>query len=95
MTHNLVINYGLYKKMEIQRPVPSTFEEMTKFHSDDYVDFLRRIQPDNVHELGKHQQKFNFGEDCPAWEGVYDFCALSSGGSVCILLLSSRRTQTQ
>ena len=37
MTHNLLLNYGLYRKMEIYRPHKATQEEMTKFHSDDYV----------------------------------------------------------
>lgn len=24
----------------------------------------------------------NLGEDCPVWDGLYEFCALSSGGSI-------------
>jgi acetoin utilization deacetylase AcuC-like enzyme len=45
MTHNLVVNYGLYRKMEVFRPklVPPT--ALTKFHSDDYINFLRMITP--------------------------------------------------
>ena len=39
--HNLLLNYGLYKKMEIYRPAPASFEEMAKFHSEDYLTFLR------------------------------------------------------
>lgn len=57
MTHNLVINYGLYKHMEINRPTPATFKEMTKFHSDDYIEFLNRVSPDNSQEISKYQQK--------------------------------------
>ena len=34
MAHNLLLNYGLYKKMEIYRPAPASFEEMAKFHSE-------------------------------------------------------------
>eukprot|EP00842_Homolaphlyctis_polyrhiza_P003140 jgi/Hompol1/3827/HPOL_003367-RA len=82
MTHNLVINYGLYKKLEINRPTPATTKEMTKFHSDDYIEFLHRIQPDNVEEINKYQQKFNLLDDCPVWEGLYEFCSLSAGGSL-------------
>ena len=47
MTHNLLLNYGLYRKMEIFRPHKATQEEMTKFHSDDYIRFLRSIRPGN------------------------------------------------
>ncbi|KAH6570440.1 hypothetical protein BASA62_004357 [Batrachochytrium salamandrivorans] len=82
MTHNLVVNYGLYKKLEINRPTPATMKEMTKFHSDDYIEFLHRVQPENADEISKYQQKFNLGEDCPVWEGLYEFCALSAGGSL-------------
>lgn len=24
----------------------------------------------------------NLGEDCPVWDGLYEFCSLSSGGSL-------------
>uniref|UniRef100_A0A8C9PFS6 Histone deacetylase domain-containing protein n=1 Tax=Spermophilus dauricus TaxID=99837 RepID=A0A8C9PFS6_SPEDA len=48
MTHNLLLNYGLYRKMEIYRPHKANAEEMTKYHSDDYIKFLRYIRPDNI-----------------------------------------------
>ena len=55
---------------------------MTKFHSDDYIRFLRSIRPDNMGEYSKLLQRFNVGEDCPVFDGLYEFCQLSSGGSV-------------
>ncbi|KYM93232.1 Histone deacetylase Rpd3 [Atta colombica] len=57
MTHNLLLNYGLYRKMEIYRPHKATAEEMTKFHSDDYIRFLRSIRPDNMGEYNKQMQR--------------------------------------
>ena len=85
MTHNLLLNYGLYRKMEIyvshrhlqnkiciyliflflpklllrihivivirvnnvshsQRPHKASMEEMTKYHADEYIKFLRNIR---------------------------------------------------
>jgi len=82
MTHNLLLNYGLYRKMEVYRPHKATQDEMTKFHSDDYIKFLRSIRPDNMNEFNKLLQRFNVGEDCPVFDGLYEFCQLSSGGSV-------------
>jgi len=123
MTHNLLLNYGLYRKMEVYRPHKATQDEMTKFHSDDYIRFLRSIRPDNMSEYSKLLQRwaglllstptssfsasssralpslpfsppppppsppppplrFNVGEDCPVFDGLYEFCQLSSGGSV-------------
>ncbi|XP_064382528.1 histone deacetylase 1-like [Halichondria panicea] len=82
MTHNLLLNYGLYRKMEIYRPNAAAQEEMTRYHSDEYVRFLRNIRPDNVQEYTKLMQRFNVGEDCPVFDGLYEFCQLSAGGSI-------------
>ncbi|CAD5113514.1 DgyrCDS2674 [Dimorphilus gyrociliatus] len=68
--------------MEIYRPHKAIAEEMTKFHSDEYIKFLRNIKPDNMSEYNKQMQKFNVGEDCPVFDGMYEFCQLSAGGSV-------------
>ena len=74
MTHNLLLNYGLYRKMEVYRPHKATQDEMTKFHSDDYIKFLRSIRPDNMTEYSKLLQRFNVGEDCPVFDGeLFDF----------------------
>ena len=82
MAHNLILNYGLYRKMEIYRPHKAMADEMTKYHSDDYIKFLRNIRPDNVQEYNKQMQRFNVGEDCPVFDGLYEFCQLSAGGSI-------------
>nr|XP_043905811.1 histone deacetylase 2 isoform X1 [Solea senegalensis] len=81
MTHNLLLNYGLYKKMEIYRPNKATGDDMTKYHSDDYIKFLRSIRPDNMSEFSKQMKRFNVGEDCPVFDGLFEFCQLSAGGS--------------
>ncbi|TPX61386.1 hypothetical protein SpCBS45565_g07273 [Spizellomyces sp. 'palustris'] len=85
MTHSLVTAYGLQKKMEVSTPTPATFKEMSKFHSDDYLDFLRRVTPEDTDEIMKYQARFNVGDfcpDCPVFEGLYEFCSLSAGGSI-------------
>jgi histone deacetylase 1/2 len=82
MTHNLILNYGLYKKMQIFRPRHATKQEMGQFHSEDYVKFLRLITPDNMNEYAKQLQRFNVGEDCPVFDGMFQFCQISAGGSI-------------
>ncbi|EHB18491.1 Histone deacetylase 2 [Heterocephalus glaber] len=82
MTHNLLLNYGSYRKMEIYRPHKATAGEMTKYHSDKYIKFLRSIRPDNMSEYSKQMQSFNVGEDCPVFDGLFEFCQLSTGGSL-------------
>ncbi|OXB77798.1 UNVERIFIED_CONTAM: hypothetical protein H355_000553, partial [Colinus virginianus] len=64
------------------RPHKANAEEMTKYHSDDYIKFLRSIRPDNMSEYSKQMQRFNVGEDCPVFDGLFEFCQLSAGGSV-------------
>lgn len=49
------INYSYY--YNIQRPHKATADEMTKFHSDDYIRFLRSIRPDNMSEYNKQMQR--------------------------------------
>ena len=61
-------------------------EEMTKFHSDDYIRFLRSIRPDNMSEYNKQMQRFNVGEDCPVFDGLYEFCQLSAGAVLRMVL---------
>jgi len=82
MAHNLVLNYGLYRKMEIYRPQKANKDDMTKYHSDDYIKFLYSIRPDNMNDFSKQMQRFNVGEDCPVFDGLFEFCQLSAGGSI-------------
>ncbi|KPI38324.1 Histone deacetylase RPD3 [Cyphellophora attinorum] len=82
LAHSLVMNYGLYKKMEIYRAKPASKYEMTQFHTDEYIDFLAKVTPDNMESYQKEQQKYNVGDDCPVFDGLFDFCGISAGGSM-------------
>ena len=55
---------------------------MTQFHTDEYIDFLSKITPDNMDSYAKEQGKFNVGDDCPAFDGLFEFCGISAGGSM-------------
>ncbi|KOS42561.1 hypothetical protein ACN38_g6577 [Penicillium nordicum] len=82
MTHSLVMNYGLYKKMEIYRAKPASKYEMTQFHTDEYIDFLSKVTPDNMDNFSKEQSRYNVGDDCPVFDGLFEFCGISAGGSM-------------
>jgi len=82
MAHNLIVNYELYKKMQNFRPPSISISDLTRFHSDDYIHFLRLITPDNMTEYLRQLQRFNVGEDCPVFDGLYDFCCLYTSGSI-------------
>ncbi|KAI9034437.1 histone deacetylase, partial [Hyaloraphidium curvatum] len=83
MTHDLIVNYGLEKHMQIFRPDRATPKEMTKFHSDDYIEYLKRITPDEVDKFEHLKNRFNIWDDNPVFDGLYEFCSISAGGSVC------------
>ncbi|KAG0302364.1 histone deacetylase, partial [Dissophora globulifera] len=85
MCHSLVTNYGLYKKMDVIRPKRATARQMTRFHNDEYIDFLYRLTPDMVGGEGMSEQTkhlFNLGDDCPVFDGLFEFCSISAGGSI-------------
>lgn len=82
MTHNLVVNYGLYRRMEVFRPRLVSPTAMTRFHSDDYINFLKIISPDNMQDYVRQLQRFNVGEDCPVFDGLFEFCQLYTSGSI-------------
>ncbi|KLJ08676.1 histone deacetylase 1/2 [Blastomyces silverae] len=82
MAHSLVMNYGLYKKMEIYRAKPANKFEMTQFHTDEYIDFLAKVTPDNMDSYAKEQSRYNVGDDCPVFDGLFEFCGISAGGSM-------------
>ena len=82
MTHHLVLSYDLHRKMEVYRPRRSYPVEMTQYHAEDYVEFLSRITPYTASEHMQSMQRFNLGEDCPIFDGLFDFCKLYTGGSI-------------
>ncbi|CAB0030882.1 unnamed protein product [Trichogramma brassicae] len=80
--HSLVINYGLHKKMEIYRPYKASTHDMCRFHSDEYVEFLQRVTPQNLQGFTKYLSSFNVGDDCPVFDGLFDFCSMYTGASL-------------
>ena len=78
--------------MEFYKPKPATEIQLQQFHSEDYVDFLRRISPDNMKQFGTAMQKYNMGEytDCPVFDGVYEFCSTYSGKSPNLIDIQSQ-----
>lgn len=82
LTHHLMVNYGLYKHVNIFRPKMATRQDMAAFHSDDYISFLQDITQDNMAEAMAHLERFNLGADCPVFDGIYEYCQSYAGGSI-------------
>ncbi len=54
------------------------------FTSADYIDFLKKISPDNLKSFASQMQTFNVGEytDCPVFDGLFEFCSTYTGCSL-------------
>ncbi len=88
--------------MDCFRPKLISAAQMTRFHSDDYINFLRLISPgkayhlfapptlqlislmmsDNMADYIRQLQRFNVGEDCPVFDGLFEFCQIYASGSI-------------
>jgi len=82
MTHSLILSYNLYKKLDVYRPHQATDEEMMLFHSPEYIDFMSKVTPDTQQDFAKQLQRFTVGDDCPVFDGLYEYCRVYTGGSI-------------
>jgi histone deacetylase 1/2 len=82
MTHDLIVTYGLYKHCDVFRPELLTKEDLIKFHTPDYIDFLAKVSPQNLRSYMPELKKYSVGQDCPIFTGLYDFSRLCASGSV-------------
>jgi histone deacetylase 1/2 len=84
MAHNLIVQYELHRRMEINRPFPAGPADIRQFHSHEYVDFLASVTPETLTDpvFSRHLKRFNIGEDCPVFDGLFGFCQASAGGSI-------------
>ncbi|KAF1990222.1 histone deacetylase [Aulographum hederae CBS 113979] len=80
LTKQLVLGYGLQFAMDMWQSSASTKVDLARFHDVGYLDFLQRVtRGDEKSELF---QKFQFGDDCPIFEGMWEYCTLYAGASV-------------
>lgn len=82
----------------------ASVQDMVRFHSDEYIEFLQTVTPQNVQcnckyinllprrhsfilcipAVGytKYLSHFSVGDDCPVFDGLFDFCAMYTGASL-------------
>ena len=62
---------------------------MKEFHTEEYIDFLLRITPDNMHEMADRMKQHNVGfvgqYDCPVFDGIFPFCQVCQSISTGLL----------
>ncbi|CAJ0762552.1 2001_t:CDS:2, partial [Entrophospora sp. SA101] len=82
LTNDLVLNYRMHEKMSVFCPEKATDKDLVEFHEADYINFLKKVTPDNSNKFIDEFQKYNINEDCPVFEGLYDFCKIYAGASI-------------
>lgn len=74
MAHQLIVNYGLYRRMNCYLPHRATDAEMCAFHSPEYIQHLKQVAPHMLNKADAAAFDFKVGEnDCPCFEGLYEF----------------------
>ncbi|KAK2743882.1 histone deacetylase [Myotisia sp. PD_48] len=84
LTKQLVMAYGMHHAMDLYLSRAATHEEMAEFHSADYLDFLSQVIPSDMDNMNQQDRLvgFNIGDDCPIFDGLYNYCSLYAGGTV-------------
>ena len=83
LTNKIVMAYGMHEAMDLYMPQSASADELKSFHRDDYIDFLRRIRPnDNTWNPDTQTFLYNTGDDCPIFDGLYEYCSLYTGASL-------------
>lgn len=81
LTRGLIMSYGLHFAMDTYMSRKATDKELMEFHTEDYIDYLRTAAP--FSETEKHHEMFNLGgEDCPIFEGLFEYCSMYAGASI-------------
>ncbi|CCH60719.1 hypothetical protein TBLA_0D02140 [Henningerozyma blattae CBS 6284] len=83
LTDHLVSGYGLHKIMDLYETRKASDDELLEFHTDDYINFLKKVNPDNVNKMPRGTlDKFNIGDDCPIFHNLYEYSSLYTGASL-------------
>jgi histone deacetylase 1/2 len=98
LTHELVLSFGLDRKMDMLKSRPASELELTRYHDPEYIHFLSKVAPQHSGSSGYGQdkkrknnmeiddlaRKYNVGEqsDCPLFDGLFRFVQTTCGASI-------------
>lgn len=86
ITDIMLQNYNIKSKLFSINP--SYYEDVTdnvdfsKFHSDEYLNFLKNITPETSDLVREELNFYNLGDDCPVFDSIYDYCKIYTTGSI-------------
>ena len=81
-TYELLRAYGAFEDESalLVRPRAATLEELATFHTETYIEAVRRLSSGEEQATGQHG--FSDDGDNPVYEGMYEAALLSTGASV-------------
>lgn len=83
LTNKIVLSYGMHHAMDMYMSRSASRQELEEFHTEDYVQFLQEVNPfEYTHDYLTSTNPHGFGDDCPAFDGLYRYCALYTGASL-------------
>lgn len=83
LTKDIVLAYGMQYAMDSFVPRAASPQELKEFHKSDYIDFLMSATPDqDTFNADAQAHDYNTGEDCPIFDGLFDYCSTYSGCSL-------------
>ena len=82
LTHDLILNYRLYRSLRVMRPHPASAEEMRQFHDPDYVRFLQGVTPENQKRYAAKYKGPHDGELDGSIDGTDAEGTISVGGGL-------------
>ncbi|XP_045123574.1 histone deacetylase 8-like isoform X2 [Portunus trituberculatus] len=93
LTHALITSYGLHHKMRVVPSEAANEEDIRKFHSQDYVEFLQKDVPEEDEDKDA-QDEFGLGFDCPFLDNLWGLvCGLVGGSLTAARELTSGRSK--
>lgn len=82
ITHNHIIHYGSHRRLQINCLILGDKVDISRFHSEDYVELLSIISP---HILVENSDS-NIDDDCPIFDILFYFCCASIGSSASVVV---------
>ncbi|KAL0818262.1 hypothetical protein ABMA28_008755 [Loxostege sticticalis] len=83
MVNDLIVSYSLNKQMKVVRSSPATYEDLRKFHSESYIEYLKSvIEIDDDYMANTQDEEYGIGYDCPPVSNMLELVTVVAGGSV-------------
>lgn len=87
LVQDLINSYKLLvdDKFLVVQSKDATEDELKSFHSSDYIDFLKRVNDEDIENIDDFEDElleFGLSYDCPLLERNYELAKSLAGGSI-------------